>query len=236
MPSERPDLLNAPAYSAPDAARILNLPKSTVRNWSFGQQGRVRADQARRFPAVISAADPARKLLSFSNLCELHVLSAIRREHRVALPVVRKSVDFVRKQMKSARPLLDVDFSTNGVSLFVERASQLLNVSQEGQLAMRGEFKRALVRIKRDRAGAPVRLFPFTRIQREKMPQPEIIAIDPTIAFGRPMLAQAGVKTEVIASRFAAGDAPKELAVDYGVSEADILEALRYEQRWAQAA
>lgn len=66
--------------------------------------------------------------------------------------------------------------------------------------------------------------------------QPAVVAIDPTIAFGRPMLAQSGVKTEVIASRFNAGDEPADMAIDYGVSVQDILEALRYERRQAQAA
>ncbi|MGH6610967.1 MAG: DUF433 domain-containing protein, partial [Burkholderiaceae bacterium] len=181
-------------------------------------------------------ADPVRKLLSFANLCELHLLSAMRREHRVALPAIRKSVEFVKKRMKRTRPLLDVEFRTNGISLFVEKAGELLNVSREGQLAMRGDFERALERIKRDEKGSPVRQVPFSRIQSDEAQQPEVVAIDPAVAFGRPMVARAGVKTEVIASRFAAGDAPSELAADYDVSEADILEALRYEQRWAQAA
>jgi uncharacterized protein (DUF433 family) len=66
--------------------------------------------------------------------------------------------------------------------------------------------------------------------------QPQVVAVDPTIAFGRPMLAKSGVKTEVIASRFNAGDEPAEMAADYGVTEQDILEALRYERRQAQAA
>jgi uncharacterized protein (DUF433 family) len=81
-----------------------------------------------------------------------------------------------------------------------------------------------------------VRLFPFTRTRDAGDNQPQVVAVDPTIAFGRPMLAQAGVKTEVIASRFNAGDEPAEMAEDYGVSVQDILEALRYERRHAQVA
>jgi uncharacterized protein (DUF433 family) len=192
--------------------------------------------QRRRFAAVIQAADPRRKQLSFANQCELHQLSVIRREHRVTLQAVRRSVDYVCRALGSKRPLLEREFSTNGVSLFVEQASQLLNVSREGQSAMRGEFERALERIKRNSHGVPVRLFPFTRTHPDATEQPELIAVDPSIAFGRPMLARVGVKTEVIASRLAAGDSPAEMAADYRVSETEILEALRYEQRWAQAA
>lgn len=232
----RQDPAQFASYGAREAARILDLPLSTVRNWSFGQSGRLHVGQRRRFPAVIPAADARNRLLSFANLCELHVLSAIRREHRVSLPAVRKSLDYVRSQLGSDRPLLERDFLTNGVSLFVEHASELVDVSHDGQIALRGEFERALKRIERDRRGRPIRLFPFTRTRESSDEQPPLVAIDPTIAFGRPMLVKAGVKTEVIASRFNAGDQPADMAADYGVSVDEILEALRYERRQAQAA
>lgn len=236
MPASKRPVSEAPSYAAPKAARILGLPVSTVRNRTFGQSGRLSSRQRSRIPAVIQAADPHGRLLSFANLCELHVLSAIRGEHRVSLLTVRKSLDYVSRRLGAERPLLEIEFLTNGVSLFVEHAAELVNVSQHGQTALRGEFQRALARIKRDGRGRPVRLFPFTRPRQTAEHQPAVVAIDPTIAFGRPMLAQSGVKTEVIASRFNAGDEPADMAIDYGVSVQDILEALRYERRQAQAA
>jgi len=86
-----------------------------------------------RFKAVIRAADTRNKLLSFVNLCELHVLAAIRRVHRVSLPKVRDSVEYLRNQLGADRPLVDQQFKTNGIDLFVEQASKLLNVSRQGQ-------------------------------------------------------------------------------------------------------
>ena len=58
-------------------------------------------------------------------------------------------------------------------------------------------------------------------------------AIDPRIAFGRPVAATAGVRTDVIFDRFGAGDSPTEVAGDYGVGESAIFEALRCEQSLA---
>lgn len=236
MNDRRSALLHAPNYSAVDSAQILGLPLSTVRNWSFGQTGRLQPAQRRRFASVIEPADRSRKYLSFANLCELHVLSAIRREHRVKLSAVRKGIDYVRKQTGKERPLLDADFKTNGIHLFFEHAGQLLAASLQGQVAMRGEFERALARIEHDRSGSPVRLFPFSRARSASDPQPTVVAIDPSVAFGRPMLASAGVKTEVIQSRFLAGDTLAQMASDFRVTEDDVLEALRYEQLRAQAA
>lgn len=235
-PKDSPSPAEVPSYSAPEAARILGLPVSTVRNWGFGQSGRMWRGQRQRFPAVVRAVDPRRRLLSFANLCELHVLSAIRREHKVSLPAIRKSLDYVRRQLGSDRPLLDTQFLTNGVSLFVKQAALLVNVTEEGQIALRGEFERALARIERDRSGRPIRLFPFTRVGKASSSQPTVVAVDPVVAFGRPMLAAVGVKTEVIADRFGAGDTPADMAADYNVSEDAIFEALRYEGRIARAA
>lgn len=153
---------DTPAYTASEAARMLGLPLATLKAWSFGQA----SGGGRHFQPVIKPADKAARLLSFANLCELHVLhvlSAIRRNHRKSLSRVRESVAYLRTRLGSERPLIDRQFRTNGIDLFVEHARTLLNVSQQGQEAMRGEFESALARIEHDRKGMPVRLFPFSR-------------------------------------------------------------------------
>jgi uncharacterized protein (DUF433 family) len=225
----QPSILDAPSYRAAEAAHLLKLNASTVRAWCFGQGYQYRGS-TRSFRPVIAPADAGGRLLSFANLCELHVLGAITRGHRVPLQRVRRALDYVRRETRLARPLLDRDFRTNGLDLFLEYAGQLVNVSGGGQTALRGEFERALDRIQRGAGGMPVRLFPYTRKATQTNGLPSVIAIDPKIAFGRPIVAGAGVRTDVISDRFGAGDSPAEMAEDYGVSEEDILEALRYER------
>lgn len=230
-------LHDEPAYRSAEAARLLALPWATVKAWSFGQDYVHQDGRPKRFVRLIDAADPKRKLLSFANLCELHVLAAVRRHHCVPMPSVRASLDFVARELGTARPLIAKEFLTNGVELFVEHAGQLLNTSQKGQQGLRGEFQRALARIRRDARGAPVRLFPYTRRgASELVDQPDAIAIDPRLAFGRPALVRAGVTTEVIEDRFRAGDSPREMADDYRVDETDILEAIRFELEQRRAA
>lgn len=226
---KRASIFDTPAYPASEAARILNLSVNTVRSWCFGQNYRSVAGKPKRFQPVIQPADTKSRLLSFANLCELHVLSAIRRHHKISLPKVRESMAYLRVELDSDRPLLDRQFLTNGIDLFVEHASQLLNVSQQGQEALRGDFESALARIERDRKGAPIRLFPFSRTAGTE--QPRVIVIDPRLAFGRPVLSSVAVRTDVIVGRFRAGDSMQEMAKDYGVDEKEIEEALRFEQR-----
>ena len=56
------------------------------------------------------------------------------------------------------------------------------------------------------------------------------IAIDPTIAFGRPVVRRIGVSTRAIAERIDAGETVDELAADYDLSPTEIEEAVLYER------
>jgi uncharacterized protein (DUF433 family) len=230
---QEPSIFDVPSYKVAEASHLLKLNASTVRAWCFGQRYRDRQGSQKPFVAVIAPADHAARLLSFSNLCELHILGAITRNYHIPLQRVRPALDYVRSRMDEPRPLLAADFRTNGLELFLDHAGHLVSVSRGGQTAMRGDFERALDRIERGGGGNPVRLFPFTRSPEATSSQPKDVLIDPMIAFGRPVLASARVRTEVIHDRFGAGDSPAEMAGDYGVSEAEILEALRYEQHLA---
>jgi uncharacterized protein (DUF433 family) len=222
-----------PAYTASEAARILGLPPATLKAWCFGQAYRLPSGTRKKFQPVIRPADGKARLLSFANLCELHVLSAIRRNHKIPLPKVRASLNYVCAELGSERPLLDRDFKTNGIDLFVRHASKLLNVSRQGQEAMRGDFELALARIERDRSGTPIRLFPFSRTSTADKEQPRTVVIDPRLSFGRPVISKVAVPTEIVVDRFRAGDSVAEMAGDYGVGEEEIEEALRFEQRRA---
>ena len=67
-----------------------------------------------------------------------------------------------REQFPSKHPLVDHDFETNGINLFIEKYGQLINITQEGQLAIKDIMKAHLKRIERDAQGIPQKLYPFT--------------------------------------------------------------------------
>lgn len=220
-----------PAYRAAEAAAILSLPAATVKAWAFGQRYTPKNGIERKFQPLIAAADSRSRLVSFTNLCELHVLAVIRRRHRIDMPKVRRSLRYVSEQLNVERALVAQDFLTNGIDLFVQKAG-LINVSREGQTALRGELEAGLLRIDRDAKGGPIRLFPYTRLSAGA-DQLRSVALDPRIAFGRPVLLKAGVTTQVINDRFLAGDSFDEMAEDFHVSVDDIAEAVRFERRLA---
>lgn len=230
-----PTLYDEPAYRSAEVAHILGLPPGTVQAWCFGHDYRHGHDGSRKlFARVIEPADARQRLLSFVNMCELHVLAVIRRHHRVRLQQVRAAVEYMRQQLGEDRPLASGRFRTNGIDLFVEHAGELLNVSKQGQRALREDFERTLDRVdfSNDSSG-PVRLFPFTRPPSMVAVQPKAVVVDPALSFGRPVLAGAFVRTEVVESRFQAGDSIADMALDYEVPAEQIEEALRFEQRRA---
>lgn len=218
-----------PAYSIPEAAHYLQMPPSTLRSWVKGWAYRTEAGKRFSSPLLMLPVHPERGslLLSFVNVVEAHVLDALRREHRIAMPKVREALSYLEAYFPSSHPLADQTFETDGMHLFIEKYGQLINISQDGQLAMRDVLRVYLTRIERDAAGAPVKLYLFTRARQAD--EPKVVLIDPYVSFGRPVLVGTGIPTAVIADRYKAGESMQALAEDYERPPCDIEEAIRCE-------
>jgi uncharacterized protein (DUF433 family) len=221
------DAREVPSYGVMEAAHYLRIPRTTIRDWVSGRHYRSTAG-VRFSKPIIQVPDPTAKQLSFMNLVEIHVLDAIRRKHDIPLEKVRTAMNYLSKQFPSRHPLADQEFITDGLNLFIKKFSQLINISQEGQLAILEILQAHLHRIERDIKGIPVRLYPFTR-KRHLQEEPKAVVIDPLISFGRPVLVGTGIPTAVIAERYKAGESMDALAEDYGRQRFEIEEAIRCE-------
>ncbi|MDE3156862.1 MAG: DUF433 domain-containing protein [Acidobacteriota bacterium] len=230
-----------PAYTLLDAARYLHIPERTIRNWAYGYPYATKTHGRRQTPPLIEPESGAAHDFSFFNLVELHVLAALRREHRVHMASIRAAIDYLKRRLGSPRPLINEEMATDGTDLFVSKLGSLINVSQNGQLAMKALLKEYLKRVERDVRGIPVRLFPFTRPQTTTgdaaviLAQPRLVSIDPAIAFGRPVVSGSRVPTAEIFERFIAGESPKQIAADFGRTVDEIHEAIRCENTAAAA-
>jgi uncharacterized protein (DUF433 family) len=221
----------APAYSTAEAAHYLHIPEETLRSWVVGRLYPV-AGQSKRSRPLIHLGDPKRQYLSFINLVEAHVLAAIRRRHGVTLPKVRNALDYVRRQFRVEHPLINQALQTDGLDLFIERYGELINASREGQRAMKEIIGVYLKRIEWDAKGLPIRLYPFTRdTQAVVAPasDPRVVVMNPTISFGRPVIAGTGIPVSSIYERYKAGDSVAELARDFSLEISAIEEAIRCE-------
>ena len=124
-------------------------------------------------------------------------------------------------------PLISRELETDGLGLFVEHYGQLINISRDGQTAMRNVMSAALQRVDRDSESIPIKLYPFTRLAIDDAPA--MIVTDPALAADRPVIAGTGLATQVITERYKAGESVSELAQDYERVPAQIEEAIRCE-------
>jgi uncharacterized protein (DUF433 family) len=221
------DLRDKPAYSLSEAARYVKLPSATLRTWCLGRDYGT-SKGTKRWAALVSPASARPPLLSFWNLIEAHVLRGLRTEHGVSVKAVRQALSFAEKELQVQRLLLSRELTTAAGRLFIDRYGQLIDLSASGQIALRQVVEDHLRRVEWDEWKFPVRLYPFLSSGTPSADRP--IAIDPKVAFGRPVVAQKGVTTSVIAERIDAGETEEALAADYDLSVEDILRAILYER------
>lgn len=209
-------------YKGTDVARFLNAANPTVRRWFFAPElGR-----------ALAPADPEEHELSFTNLVEAHVLLALRTEYRISMQQIRRAVAYLERELQTPHPLADRRLTTDKVRIYFDDRN-LIDATRHGQTAIRDVIGPHLERIEWDKAGSLLRLWPTTRSGDARVPQPKTVTIDPRVSFGRPTLAESGVRTAIIVQRFRGGDSLQVLAHDYGRSIGEIEEAVRFETRAA---
>ncbi len=214
------DRRSVAAYDAVDAARYARMPKSTLRAWFLGQA---------KFERVLVPASTTPLMLSFFNLAEAHVLNAIRRRHEVPLKQVRAALQTLAERYPSTKyPLISRAFLTDGVDLFVEEFGEIVNISRGERQHLQHVLESHVRRIDFSTGDLPVRLFPFSSASFDESERRSIV-IDPNIAFGRRVIFGTGIRTEIVAERYAAGERMEDLADDYGRTLDEIEDAIRSE-------
>lgn len=214
-----------PRYTIPEAARYLRMAPTTLTSWVAGRTYPV-AGGEKLWAGLIRKPDEKDPRLSFSNLIEAHVLLALRKQYRIKIKEVRTALDYAQAKYKIPRVLLSPQLRAIKGNVFLEQMNELTNLGKGGQAAMPEILEAYLERIEWQPTG-PVRIFPITRPQA--IDSPKILAIDPKVAFGRPVIERNAIKTSSIAERFLAGESISDLADDYDLEVFEIEEALRYE-------
>ena len=222
--SELRELYETPAYGVVEAAKYLRVPYQTLRYWLTGFH---------RIPPLIQMAQEDPPRLSFLNVLECHMLSAMRSVYNLRVPRVRRALVSLKKHFPSRHPLIDRVFQTDGVHVFTEEFGRLIVLSQDGQFAMKSVLELHLQRIECDPTGL-FRFFPFVMTRRPD--EPKSILIDPLVGFGKPVIAGTAISTSVIATRFKARESIRELGEEYGRPEREIEEAIRWEEATELAA
>ncbi len=125
-----------PVYTVADAARYLHMSPSTLRSWVVGRSYPSGAGEG-FFEPLIELPDPGVRLLSFVNLVEAHVLSAIRTKHRVPMREVRQALDYAQEREGIDRLLIRPELRAAAGKLFLDRYGELISLAPAGQLAIK---------------------------------------------------------------------------------------------------
>jgi len=218
--STNPDLdrREIPAYGLIEVADYLRVPRKTVEYWVAGGES-----------PLVYAPSTSPPRFTFMNLLECHILSAMRWKG-VKVQKVRRGLEYIGRKWPSRHPLLDQLFQTDGVDLFISKLpDEIINVSRQGQLGFKGILETFLERIELDMSGIAAKFFPF--VEEKKPGEPKMIEINPSVAFGRPVIAGTGITADVIAGRFSARESVAALAEEYGRPPGEIEEAIRWARK-----
>jgi hypothetical protein len=126
------DPRDIPAYTIKDAPKYLRIPSETISSWVKGRNYPT-ANGVSFFKPLILTQELKPTLLSFTNLVEIHVVRAIRKDHKIQLDNVRKALDYIYEQFHLPHPLAREELRTDGVDLFIEKYGSLINASKPGQ-------------------------------------------------------------------------------------------------------
>ncbi|MGA0596836.1 DUF433 domain-containing protein [Enterovirga sp. CN4-39] len=238
MPISEPDALGRGAYGAAESLRLLNfardpaaghrkLSRQTLSRWLRGYDFGAGEHAGHSDPLWQPdyANDDDRIELSFRDLIELRFVKAFR-DLGLALPTIRECFERAVEEVGDERPFSTRRFRTDGKTIFLDITRDV----REGELVdlkrRQGVFRAVVEPSLRDLefdADVVARWFPLGMGRRS-------IVIDPARAFGRPVAAEAGVPTEVLADAVAVEGSPEKVARLYEVSPAAVRDALRFEQ------
>ena len=137
---------------------------------------------------------------------------------------IRKAVEYAQRVLDLDCPLLSQRFLTHGREIFLRDSAthpHFTNLNRYGQVAW-SQLEMVLREVDYEELRA-VRWWPAGRDTR--------ILIDPRLNFGRPVLADIGVRTETLVDRWVAGLTLSELGQEYSADPAFIEKAVRFENR-----
>jgi uncharacterized protein (DUF433 family) len=167
------------------------------------------------------------------NLTEVLALSGFR-QSGVSMQKVRRALDFVKREMRVEHPLATQRILTDGIELFWEYQERhrdevfLVNIVRSGQRAFPEAVMRYLREIEWGRDSIASRWWPSGK------PRMGAVVVDPRRAFGSPVLAGTGIRTEDVFLRFSAGEPLADLANDFGLTLEQTEAAVRAEARFLE--
>ncbi len=200
-----------------DASRVLEIPNQTFRRWALGDAN------AKPLLHTVNPGDRQHARASLITLSEAWVLAALR-DAGVRVNRIRPALMRLSKEFGSAYVLTAPELATDGIDVLWDfsrtRAGEGLIVGATGQGVMREIVADYLTYVTRADDGYP-------KMLRLRTFEPAKVVIDPYRAFGQPIFESSRTRVADVAGMIKAGEDPKVVSQELGVSLDDVRTATR---------
>ena len=215
-----PDYLIRPRYSFADADYLANVTRGTAKRWLEGEAYYDSHGQhIVQLPVTLGAKK--QESVSFVDLVEIVAIGRLQGAG-FSLRMIRKLVGNCQEILGVLRPLTTLRFKTDGRDVFVVRGDVRLEVGRKKRMRAWNEvLQPCLQELEYDASQIAARWWPLG--------QSTPVVIDPEYGFGFPVVAKAGVRTEIILERFRAGDLRAQISADFNIEQVQVERALQFE-------
>ena len=219
-----PGYLNRPLYGFADADYLANVTRGTAKRWLEGYAYYDARGQWVVQPPITPGVQ-REESVSFLDLVEIAAIGRLK-EVGFSLREIREIVCNCQEIFGVPRPLTTLLFKTGGHEVFVDRGDVLIEVGRKKRMRAWNEvLEPFLQRLEYDANQLVARWWPLGRSTP--------VVIDPQYGFGFPVVAESGVRTEIILERFRAGDPKEQISDDFNIELVHVDQALEFEQQRA---
>lgn len=212
-------------YSLKEAERLTGAQSREVSRWLFGYKFKDSSSPP-LWRTQLAGMEEDGKFIGFRDLLELRVVKAFV-QHNVPLRVIRAALNNAKDMFSTDYPFTAHRFLTDGRSIFREA------VREQGDVELIDLVKRQKVfeHIIRPELYAGIEFGPNGLATRwYPVKNSGKVVLDPEIAFGKPILTEFGIRTDIIAVTFAAEKNKKAVAAQFEIPVEAVSAALRYER------
>lgn len=216
-----------PLYKKAQAARIIDVPASTLRTWAGGPVVRTGtptvAPSRDRLITVATPVTPRGPTIPFIGLTEAYVLASFRGAG-VPMQRIRPAIRRLEEEIGLKQALASERLQTDGAEVLYDYGQHTddpaekdavsdLVVVRNGQRIFRPIVRDYLRRVTYHEGWARI-----INVGRGKVD----VTVDPWINGGHPTLARRGIAVADVLGRIGAGESPKSVAADYGLRISEV--------------
>ena len=192
-----PERLIAGLYAYAESDKLANVSRGTSRRWVEGYAYADASGRRVEQPPIAHRGDGTPGGVSFADLVEIVAIGGFKRMGS-GVPAIRRIVATCQELFGDSYPLSSQSFRVGGRQVFISHETVLHEVLQsKGQTAW-DELLAPFLDTLDYRDTFACRWWPLGRTRP--------VVIDPDFGYGLPVVADSGVRTEIIRERFQAGD------------------------------